>query len=78
MNDILASAPRRAEWPGASAARRKDVRPSRRGLLATWEERLRFRWHLAQMASENPHLIADMGLTLGQVEAETAKPFWRE
>lgn len=48
-----------------------------RSVLATWEERKRFRWDLEQRSKENPHLIDDMGLTKGQVEAELAKPFWQ-
>jgi uncharacterized protein YjiS (DUF1127 family) len=48
-----------------------------RGLLATWRERIRVRWKLAQMAQENPHLLKDIGLTKQQVEMEIAKPFWR-
>ncbi|HEV2509779.1 DUF1127 domain-containing protein [Bosea sp. (in: a-proteobacteria)] len=47
------------------------------GLLATWCERIRARWKLAQMAQENPHLLKDIGLTKQQVETEIAKPFWR-
>ena len=46
-------------------------------LLATWRERIRARWKLAQMAQENPHLLKDIGLTPQQVETEIAKPFWR-
>lgn len=49
-----------------------------RGMIATWRERTRLRRHLAQMAKANPHLIADIGLTRRQVEAEIAKPFWQD
>ena len=45
------------------------------GILATWRERIRVRWKLAQMARENPHLLNDIGLTKQQVETEIAKPF---
>ncbi|CAD5258324.1 conserved hypothetical protein [Bosea sp. 62] len=48
-----------------------------RGILATWRERIRVRWKLAQMAQENPHLLKDIGLTKQRVEMEIAKPFWR-
>lgn len=48
-----------------------------RRILATWRERIRSRWKLAQMAQENPHLLKDIGLTKHQVETESAKPFWR-
>ena len=80
MNDTLALVPRQAAWP-ATPARPTDV--SRRHLaalpsiIATWGERIRVRWDLAQMAEANPHLIDDVGLTRRQVEAEIAKPFWR-
>lgn len=48
------------------------------GVLATWRERIRARWRLAQIVQENPHLLKDIGLTKQQVETETAKPFWRK
>lgn len=48
-----------------------------RHMLDRWRDRIRFRWDLAQMAKANPHLIADIGLTERQAEAEIAKPFWR-
>jgi len=47
-------------------------------MLAIWQERIRARWKLAQMAQENPHLLKDIGLTKQQVETEIAKPFWRK
>lgn len=48
-----------------------------RSILATWDERKRYRWKLEQMAKANPHLIDDIGLTRRQVETEIAKPFWQ-
>ena len=48
-----------------------------RTIVTTWDERERFRWKLAQIARDNPHLIADIGLTKRQVEVEITKPFWR-
>jgi len=48
-----------------------------RSLIAAWEERAYFRWQLARMATETPELIDDIGLTMKQVDAEIAKPFWR-
>ncbi len=48
-----------------------------RDLLETWEERKRFRLKLEDMLITAPHLVADVGLTRKQVEAEIAKPFWR-
>jgi len=82
MNDtrIPASAPYPIVWPGAPPG---PVSHARYGLgtlcniLATWEDRKRFRLELARLANDNPHLIADIGLTRRQVEAEIAKPFWR-
>ena len=46
-----------------------------RSIIATWSERNRLRWQLAQMSKANPHLIDDIGLTRRQVEAEISKPF---
>jgi uncharacterized protein YjiS (DUF1127 family) len=51
--------------------------PTLQSIIATWEQRKRFRWELEQMSKANPHLIDDIGLTRRQVEAEVAKPFWR-
>ena len=45
-------------------------------VVATWHERIRFRWELERMARDNPHLIDDSGLTKQQAEEEIAKPFW--
>lgn len=52
--------------------------PTPQSLLAIWQDRIRTRWKLAQMAQENPHLLKDIGLTKQQVEREIAKPFWRK
>lgn len=73
MNDarILASAPHRA------AAHRRCKPATLRGIIATWRWRMRSRWELERKLRENPHLIDDIGLTIRQVEAEIAKPFWR-
>lgn len=48
-----------------------------RSLLATWEERRRFRRELERKSQDDPHLIDDIGLTRPQVEAEVGKPFWQ-
>ncbi|WP_246811322.1 MULTISPECIES: DUF1127 domain-containing protein [unclassified Mesorhizobium] len=50
---------------------------SLRDMVETWEERKRFRLKLQDMLITAPHMIADVGLTRKQVEAEIAKPFWR-
>ncbi|AZO77324.1 MULTISPECIES: DUF1127 domain-containing protein [unclassified Bosea (in: a-proteobacteria)] len=57
------------------ASNSPDAAPA--SLLATWRERIRARWKLAQMAQENPHLLKDIGLTRLQVETEIAKRFWQ-
>jgi len=57
----------------ASAPRAATLRT----IVTTWDERERFRWKLAQIARDNPHLIDDIGLTRRQVEVEITKPFWR-
>ncbi|PWK60750.1 DUF1127 domain-containing protein [Aminobacter sp. AP02] len=48
-----------------------------RNIIATWDQRKRFRRDLEQKWKDDPHLIDDIGLTRPQVEAELAKPFWR-
>ena len=84
MNDTptLASAPHQAARPGtpvgpAEVSRRHYSLATLRSIIATWDERIRFRWELEQMSKANPHLIDDIGLTRRQVEAEIAKPFWQ-
>ena len=78
----LASAPHRAAPPGTPArpaelSRRHCGLATLRSMIATWRERIWFRRELEQKSKDNPHLIADIGLTRWQVEAEIAKPFWR-
>ena len=84
MNDTptLASARHQAAWPGtpvgpAEVSRRHYSLATLRSIIATWSERIRFRWKLEQLAKESPHLIDDIGLTRRQVEAEIAKPAWQ-
>jgi len=84
MNDTptLASARHQAAWPGtpvgpAEVSRRHYSLATLRSIIATWRERIRFRWELEQKSKDNPHLIDDIGLTKRQVEAEIAKPFWQ-
>jgi uncharacterized protein YjiS (DUF1127 family) len=48
-----------------------------RSIVATWEERKRFRCELEQKLKDDPHLICDIGLTKLEAEAEIAKPFWQ-
>jgi uncharacterized protein YjiS (DUF1127 family) len=63
-------------WP-AGASRRHYSLATLRSIIASWDERRRFRWNLEQMSKANPHLIDDIGLTRRQVEAEIAKAFWQ-
>ena len=76
------SSPHQAAWPGtlvgpAEVSRQRYSLATLRNIIATWRERIRFRWELKQMSRDNPHLIDDIGLTRRQVEAEIAKPFWQ-
>lgn len=48
-----------------------------RSIIATWEERKRFRCELEQKLKDDPHLICDIGLTRLEAEAEIAKLFWQ-
>ncbi|GLS39971.1 hypothetical protein GCM10010869_55680 [Mesorhizobium tianshanense] len=78
MNNTLASAPHQAARPGTPVGRasRRHL-TTLRSIIATWRERIRFRWELEQMLKANPHLIDDIGLTKRQAEAEIAKRFWQ-
>ncbi|NRP73865.1 hypothetical protein ILFOPFJJ_04783 [Ensifer psoraleae] len=77
MNDTptLALASHKAARPGTP--RRHYSLATLRSIVATWSERIRFRWELEQKLKHDPHLIDDIGLTRQQVEAEIAKPFWQ-
>jgi uncharacterized protein YjiS (DUF1127 family) len=44
------------------------------GRIRAWRERARQRRHLAGL---NDHMLRDIGLTRGDVMAESSKPFWR-
>ncbi len=82
MNDTLASAPHQAARPEtpvrtAEMWGRHHSLTTLRSIVATWEQRKRFRRNIEQMSRDNPHLIDDIGLTRRQVEAEIAKPFWQ-
>lgn len=69
MTDIhfVTSAPQR---------RRRHGFDTLMGLIAAWDERIRYRHDLEKMAEDNPHLIDDIGLSKRQAETEIAKPFW--
>ena len=82
MNDTLASAPHQPALPEtpvrlAEMSRRHYSLLILRNNIATWRERIHFRWELEQKSKDNPHLIDDIGLTRRQVAAEIAKPFWQ-
>ncbi|MGH6643372.1 MAG: DUF1127 domain-containing protein [Hypericibacter sp.] len=84
MNDTptLASAPPQTARPGTpvgpeEVSRRHYSLATLRSMIATWRWRIRVRWELEKMSKANPYLIKDIGLTIRQVEAEIAKPFWR-
>ncbi|MDR6287890.1 MULTISPECIES: DUF1127 domain-containing protein [Inquilinus] len=42
--------------------------------LLDWQDRERQRRHLSSL---DDHILADVGLTHGDVEEESRKPFWR-
>ena len=44
------------------------------GLLVTWRQRAADR---QQLCGLNDHMLQDVGLSLGDVEVEISKPFWR-
>ncbi|WP_246093843.1 MULTISPECIES: DUF1127 domain-containing protein [Mesorhizobium] len=62
----------------SKAAGHTQSRPSLKSLIKAWRDRAYFRHELARMAMDLPELIDDIGLTMKQVKAEIAKPFWRE
>ena len=67
--------------PGQQQAKAAVRAPSWSGLkslIKAWHDHTYFRHELARIAKDLPELIDDMGLTMKQVEAELAKPFWRE
>ena len=53
MSDFLAIG-------AAEVFRRRYSLAALRGVVATWEERIRLRWDLKQMAEDSPHLIDDI------------------
>jgi uncharacterized protein YjiS (DUF1127 family) len=63
--------------PSIWATGRSRRRPGLISLVRTWTERARFREELGTKARDTPELIDDIGLTMDEVRAELAKPFWR-
>ncbi|TPL43699.1 DUF1127 domain-containing protein [Mesorhizobium sp. B2-4-6] len=78
MNDILMPCASLAARPAEINGRRRYSLSALRGLLAERRKQAYFRFELKRMATDNPHLIDDIGLTRKEVEAEIAKlPFWQ-
>ncbi|MDX8530880.1 DUF1127 domain-containing protein [Mesorhizobium sp. VK25A] len=78
MNDILAPCAALATCPAEVKGRRRYSLSAFRSLIAERRKQAYFRFELKRMATDNPHLIDDIGLTMKEVEAEIAKlPFWQ-
>ena len=78
MNDILVPCLGSAIRPAIAKSPRRYSLAALRCLLAARRRQARFRFDLKRIASDNPHLIDDIGLTKDVVEAEIAKlPFWQ-
>ncbi|MBZ9992099.1 DUF1127 domain-containing protein [Mesorhizobium sp. BH1-1-5] len=78
MNDILAPSTPLAACPAEIKGRRRYSLAALRSLIAERRKQAYFRFELKRMATDNPHLIDDIGLTRKEVEAEIAKlPFWQ-
>jgi len=78
MNNMLAPCLEPALRPAMHKRPRRYSLAALRGFLAARRRQARFRFDLKRIASDNPHLIDDIGLTKDMVEAEIAKlPFWQ-
>jgi uncharacterized protein YjiS (DUF1127 family) len=78
MNNILAPCAPLAACPAEIKGRRSYSLAALRSLIAKHRKQAYFRFELKRMATDNPHLIDDIGLTMKEVEAEIAKlPFWQ-
>ena len=47
-------------------------------LLKIWGERRIYRSELRRLQNVGPHMIRDIGMTVGETLREAAKPFWRK
>ncbi|WP_207483188.1 DUF1127 domain-containing protein [Arenibaculum pallidiluteum] len=47
------------------------------GVVGVWAERRRYRRDLLRLLKVGPHMIDDVGLTVGEAEQEAKKPFWQ-
>ncbi len=78
MNDTVVSCAELAARPAMPKALRRYSLAALRSLIAARRKQARFRFDLKRMATDNPHLIDDIGLTKEEVELEIAKlPFWQ-
>ncbi|CDX59481.1 conserved hypothetical protein [Mesorhizobium plurifarium] len=78
MNDILATCAPLAARPAEIKSRRRYSLAALRSLIALRRKQAYFRFELKRIATDNPHLIDDIGLTREEVEVEIAKlPFWQ-
>ena len=59
---------------GAEPIRLRDVALAVIDQLMVWQQRARER---RQLQSMSDHMLRDLGLGRADVDAETAKPFWR-
>lgn len=78
MDDMLVSCAELTGRPAMPKGSRRYGLAALRGFLAARRKQARFRFDLKRMATDNPYLIDDIGLTKEEVEAEIAKlPFWQ-
>ena len=78
MNDILATCAPLVACPAEIKTRRRYSLAALRSLIALRREQAYFRFELKRIATDNPHLIDDIGLTKEEVEAEIGKlPYWQ-
>ena len=78
MNNSFAPSTCLATAPAMHTGYRRYSLAALRSLIAEHRRQTYFRFELKRMATDNPHLIDDIGLTRKEVEAEIAKlPFWQ-
>ncbi|MBZ9865247.1 DUF1127 domain-containing protein [Mesorhizobium sp. CA15] len=78
MNDSFTPSTCLAATPATRSRRGRFSLAALRDLIAERRKQAYFRSELKRMATDNPHLIDDIGLTRKEVEAEIAKlPFWQ-
>ncbi|TPJ28559.1 DUF1127 domain-containing protein [Mesorhizobium sp. B2-7-2] len=78
MNDSFTPSTCLAAAPATRSRRGRFSLAALRSLIAERRKQAYFRFELKRMATDNPHLIDDIGLTRKEVEAEIAKlPFWQ-